>query len=107
MAAALAPYPWRRFTDAMLARLALGAVDQYVVANFVGTVPGADVGAAEPPESADRGDERVRALVRMLEGRRWRVISLDRLCADIISSLAAWQAERDLFHFAARPVEDS
>jgi hypothetical protein len=107
VAAALAPYAWRSFTDAMLARRALGAVDQHVVANFVSTVSGADVGVGEPPEPADPGDERVRVVVRMLEGRRWRRISLDRLCADIMSSLAVWQAERDLFHSAAPPVEDS
>lgn len=107
IAAVVAPYAWRSFTDAMLARWALGAVDQHVVANFVSTVPGAGLGVADPPEPAEADDERVRVLVAMLEGRRWRTISLDRLCADIISSLAAWQAERDLSDAAVRPVEDS
>lgn len=107
VAAVLAPYAWRGFTEPMLARRVLGAVDQHVVANLVSTVPGAEIGPAEPPEPADPGDERVGALVRMLEGTCWRSFSLDRLCADILSSLSGWQAERDLFGPGYRPIEES
>lgn len=105
--AALAPYAWRGFTEGMLVRRVLGAVDQHVVTNFVSTVPGAEIGSATPPEPAEPDDARVNALVRMLEGRRWRRFSLDRLCADLISSLTAWQAERDLFHSVPGRLEDS
>jgi len=107
VAAVLAPYAWRGFTEPMLARRVLGAVDQHVVAHFVSTVPGAEIGPADPPEPADPGDERVGALVRMLEGRCWRRYSLDRLCADLISSLSGWQAERDLFGAGRRSIEES
>ena len=105
--AALAPYAWRGFTEAMLARRVLGAVDQHVINDFVGTLPGAEIGLAGPPEPADPGDARVEALVLALEGRRWRRFSLDRVCADLVSLLTAWQAEHDLFHSAAWPLEDS
>jgi len=27
----------------------------------------------------------------MLRSRQWRALSLDRLCADLVSSLTAWQ----------------
>jgi hypothetical protein len=108
VAATLAPYAWREFTEVMLARRVLGAVDQQVVRSFVGTVPGADVGVAEQPEPADAGDARVGALVRVLESRRWRKFSLDRLCSDLLWSLAAWQVERDLFQPGSRRrFEDS
>jgi hypothetical protein len=95
VAEALAPFGWRDFTDRMLARRVVGAVDRYVVLRFVGSIPGADAGEAGPVEPADPGDARVDLLVRTLEARQWRGFSLDRLCADLVAALAAWQAARE------------
>jgi hypothetical protein len=92
VADALAPYDWRSFTERMLARCAVGAVDRYTVLRLVSGVPGASVGGLGPVDPADLGDPRVDLLVPMLQSRQWRGLSLDRLCADLISSLAAWQA---------------
>jgi hypothetical protein len=54
-------------------------------------VPGARVGQLGPVEPADRGDPRVETLMSMLKSRQWRALTLDRLCADLVASLAAWQ----------------
>ena len=40
VAEALAPFGWRDFTDRMLARRVVGAIDRYVVLRFVSTIPG-------------------------------------------------------------------
>jgi hypothetical protein len=95
VAAALAPFAWQCFTDEMLARRVIGAADQHVVVSLVSSVPGAEVGVLEPVEPAEPGDERIGVLLRALEGRLWRGLSLDRLCVDLVDSLAAWQAERE------------
>jgi hypothetical protein len=95
VAAALAPYPWRGFTDRMLARRVVAAADRHELTVFVSGLAGADVGAFEPVHAADPGDGRVEALVRVLGHRRWRGSSLDRLCVDLVASLDAWQRARD------------
>jgi hypothetical protein len=94
VAAALAPYAWRDFTDLMLARRVVGATDRHVVVSFVSSLPGIGVGAAEPVEPAEPDDARVDVLVRVLKSRRWRELSLDRLCVDLVVSLAVWPSER-------------
>ena len=98
IAAELAPYAWRGFTDRMLARRVVGAVDRHVVTAFLAGLPGTDVGLAGPVEPAQPGDERVDVLVRVVEARPWRRQSLDRLCADLTAALDAWRDERDAFH---------
>ena len=95
VAAALAPYPWREFTDRMLARRVVGATDRHDVTVFITGMPGTHVGAFGTAEPADPGDGRVEAIVRVLGRRRWRGSSLDRLCVDLVASLDAWQSARD------------
>jgi hypothetical protein len=97
-AAALAPYGWRNLTDRMLARRVVGAVDRCSVISLIESVPGAAVGVVGPVEAAEPGDERVEVLVRLLEERHWRGLSLDRLCGELVAALCAWQAQRDAFH---------
>jgi hypothetical protein len=106
VAEALAPFAWRDFTDRMLARQAVGAVDRYVILIFVSSIPGAKAGRVGPVEPADPGDPRVGLLVRRLAARQWRDFSLDRLCADLITALAAWWAERESAPGLGGPVED-
>ena len=95
VAAALAPYPWREFTDRMLARRVVAAVVRHDLTVFVTGVPGTDVGVFGPVDPADPGDGRVEAIVQGLERRRWRGSSLDRLCVELVASLDAWQTARD------------
>jgi hypothetical protein len=92
--AELAPYAWRGLTAAMLARRVVGAVDHHGVLCFVAGLPGADVGPPHAVDTAARNDPRVAALVQVLESRRWRESSLDRLCADLVVVLDAWLADR-------------
>ena len=91
VAEALAPLNWRGLTARMLTRRAVGALDRYSVAQFVSGVPGARVGGLGPVDPVDHADPRVEPLVHALESRQWRAWSLDRLCADLVSSLADWQ----------------
>jgi hypothetical protein len=95
VAAELAPYAWREFTDRMLARRVVGAVDRHCVIAFLSSVPGTAVGAADPVTPAEAADVRVDALVRTLEGQLWRGWSLSRLCSDLTSVLRAWHVERE------------
>jgi hypothetical protein len=95
--AALAPYVWRGLTDRMVARRVVGALDRHTVVGFLSRVPGTDVGAADPVEPAEPGDERVDVLVRVLADRHWRGLALDRLCADLLAALDTWEAEREAF----------
>jgi hypothetical protein len=104
MSAALAPYPWRGFTDRMLVRRVIGAADRQAVASFVARIPGAQVHGAGPFEPAEPDDERVDALVRALEGRLWREWSLARLCIELMASLELWQAENEAFHAGLRQL---
>ena len=98
IAAALAPYVWRGLTDRMLARRVVGALDRHSVVQFLTGVPGTDVGAAQPVEPVEPGDERVDVLVGVLVDQPWRGLVLDRLCADLVTALDAWGAEREAFH---------
>jgi hypothetical protein len=98
IAAELAPYAWRGLTDRMLARRVVGALDRHSVVAFLTGLPGTDVGAAEPVQPAEPGDERVDLLVGVLADRHWRGLALDRLCADLVAALDTWQAGRDAFH---------
>jgi hypothetical protein len=79
VAEALARVDWRSMTERKLSRRVVGAVDRYTVALFLSREP------------ADRGDPRVETLMSMLKSRQWRALTLDRLCADLVASLAAWQ----------------
>jgi hypothetical protein len=97
VAAALAPYAWRELTDRMLARCVVGAADRHSVVSFVSSLPGIDVGAAGPVEPAEPHDVRVDALVMVLRSRRWRELALDRLCVDLVTSLAVWLSEPHSF----------
>src|SRR5689334_3144433 len=63
IAASLAPFDWRSFTDRMLARRVIAAVDELTVLRLVGALPGVDVGAVDSLEPADPSDERVDVLV--------------------------------------------
>jgi len=93
VAAALAPYPWRGFTDRMLARRVVGAAVRHDLSVFLTGLPGTDVGEHGPLEPADRGDERVEALVRVLGPSSWRGHSLDRLSRDLLTALDRWRPE--------------
>jgi hypothetical protein len=97
-AAALAPYGWRDFTDRMLARRAVGAVDRCSVIGLIESLPGTAVGGVGPLEPAEPGDERVDVLLRVLGDRPWRGLLLDRLCVELVAALDEWQTERDGFH---------
>jgi hypothetical protein len=102
----LAPCAWRDFTNRMLARRVVGAVDRYVVLRFVSSIPGAKAGRPGPVEPADPGDVRVELLACTLEAQRWRGLSLDRLCADLIAVLAVWQASWESASGPGGTVED-
>jgi hypothetical protein len=86
----------------MLARRAIGAVDQYTVLCFLSDLPDAVVGDVDPLVPADIGDERVDVLVSELEGRPWRAWSLAGLSSYLMAALDAWQADRDSFHSGLR-----
>jgi hypothetical protein len=95
VAATLAPYAWREFTDRMLARRAVAAVDRHDVLRFLARIPGAAAGDAPPVEVADACDERVDALVLVLQGQLWRGWSLARVCAELTNGLDDWHVERE------------
>jgi hypothetical protein len=98
VAAELAPYAWRGLTDRMLARRVVGALDRHEIVAFLTELPGTDVGPAGAVEPAEPGDERVDLLVHLLADRQWRGLALERLCADLVAALDAWQVRRDAFH---------
>ena len=106
VAAALAPYAWQDLTERMLARRVLAAADRYRVVRLIRSVPGAAVGEFEPMEPTANGDVRVDVLVRALEHRRRRAFSLERVCADLLAALDAWQAEWDSFDAGVRRLSD-
>jgi hypothetical protein len=107
VAAELAPYPWRDMTESMLARRVLGAADRYSVIRLIHSVPGTAVGGLEPLEPAAGDDVRVQVLANALQSRRWRGFSVERVCADLLAALDAWQAERESFDSALRRPDDS
>jgi hypothetical protein len=102
VASALAPYAWREFTDRMLGRRAVAAVDRYDVLRFLARIPGAEAWDSPPVEPADACDERVDALVLALEGQVWRGWSLARLCAELMTRLDDWHAERETLESGLR-----
>lgn len=93
--AEVAPYAWRGLTDAMLARRVVGAADRYSVVRLIHSVPGAAVGELHPLEPAASSDPRVRTLTASLRTRRWRDLSVDRVCAHLLAALDAWPAGRE------------
>jgi hypothetical protein len=95
VAATLAPYAWREFTDRMLARRVVAAVDRYDVLHFLAGIPGADAGDSPVVQAADADDERVDALVLALDGQLWRWWSLARVCAELMAWLDDWHATRE------------
>src|SRR4051794_6538921 len=106
VAEALARLAWHDLTDRTLAQQVVGAVDRYVVLRFVSNIPGAKAGRVGPVEPADTRHVRVDPLARGLAGREWRDFSLDRLCADLITALVAWQAEWESVPGTSGEVED-
>jgi hypothetical protein len=106
VASALAPYAWREFTDRMLARRAVAAVDRHDVLRFLAHIPGTDVGDSLPVEVAHACDDRVDALVLALEGQLWRGWSLARVCAELLTALDDWHAERESLESDLRRLLD-
>lgn len=74
--AALAPYPWRRFTPELLARFALAARNRQELAAALSGVHGAEVGIWERLEPTVRDDARVPRIVEFLAHLRWAETSL-------------------------------
>jgi hypothetical protein len=95
IAAQLAPYPWRDFTEQMLARRVVGAVDRVRVTAFLADLAGTDIGPVDPLEPAEPGDERVDVLTQVLRDRRWRGLALDRLSEVLLAALDGWYRDRD------------
>ena len=95
VAAALEPYAWREFTDRMLARRAVGAMDRHAVVALLADLPGTEIGDSDALEPADARDDRVDVLVDVLEGQQWRARSLIRLCMDLAATMAGWHDARD------------
>jgi hypothetical protein len=87
--AALAPYPWRRFTPELLARFALAARDRQELAAALSEVQGAAVGTWERLEPAERADARVPGIVELLADLRWAETSLVATCRDLVHVLGA------------------
>jgi hypothetical protein len=106
VAAALTPCAWRDLTDRMLARQVLAAADRFRVVRLIHSVPGAAVGGQPLMEPAEDTDARIGALLPVLTGRRWRELSLDRLCADLLTALDAWEAAWDPPDADARGLPD-
>jgi hypothetical protein len=106
VAATLAPYAWREFTERMLVRRVLGAVDQQEVIGLLAGIPGTDVGVVGAVEPAEGADERLDVLLSALDGQQWRGWSLARLCAELIASLEGWHAERDSLETDLRRLLD-
>lgn len=95
VADALSPYRWRSFTERMLARWAVGAVDHHRVREFVAALPGAVPGVDAPVTPADPYDVRVEWLVASPLAGPWRELTLGRLAFELVESLAAWQEGYD------------
>ena len=87
LCAALAPYPWRRFTPELLARFALAARDRVELAAALSSVPGAAVGSWERLEPAERADARVPGIVELLADLRWAETSLVATCRNLVGVL--------------------
>lgn len=85
----LAPYAWRGFTCRMLARQLVGAAERRSVAEFLAGIPGSKIGNHDPINPADADDDRVNALVGLLESQHWRSFRLDYLCRQMLAALDA------------------
>ncbi|HEV7648129.1 MAG TPA: hypothetical protein VGP26_08215 [Actinophytocola sp.] len=85
--AMLAPYSWRKFTPEWLARWVLTAHDRHDLADFLGTVSGAEIGPWSQPRPADAFDPRLPALVEFLASNRWPQLSLPALCDRLLAVL--------------------
>lgn len=83
LCAALEPYPWRRLTPELFARLVLAARDRQRLQAALAIVPGASVGTWTPLEPAPREDARAAPLVEFLVSRRWTEMSLAALCRSL------------------------
>lgn len=83
LCAALEPYPWRRFTPELFARLVLAARDRQSLHAVIVTVPDASVGSWTPLEPAPRDDARAAPLVAFLVSHRWTELSLPALCRNL------------------------
>ena len=89
------PHRWQSLTVSMVARLAVGAADRTVVERLVATLtgtPSADGRAAEP---APVDDPRVEWLCEALHKRVWRLLTVQRIAAEIIDERDRQQAQRD------------
>ena len=87
--AAIAPYPWRRFTPELVARLTLAAHDRHHLQQALAAVPGATVGAWERLEPVAREDTRAAAVVHVLKAHPWAGLSLPTLCRRLSDALRA------------------
>lgn len=87
LCAALAPYPWRRFTPELLARFALAARDRQELAAVLSEVQGAAVGTWWRLEPAARADARVPPVVEFLANLRWAELSLLAMCRSLVGVL--------------------
>ncbi len=83
MCAGLSPYPWRRFTPELLARLALAARDRHLLEKALASVPGAAVGRWEVLAPVGRDDARVAPIVEFLGCLRWTELRLPTLCENL------------------------
>lgn len=81
--AALAPYPWRRLTPELVARIVLAARDRQRLQAALAAVPGASVGSWTALEPAPRDDARAAPLVEFLVSHRWTELSLPAVCRSL------------------------
>ena len=87
LAAALDPYPWRRFTPVLLARWVVAASDRHTLSDLLAGVPGALVGDWDPLDPAHPGDLRVDIVLGFLAAHRWSELRLDALCVQLMAVL--------------------
>jgi hypothetical protein len=86
-AAALSPYPWRRFRPELLARRGLAAVDRHEVAELLTTFAGTEPGRWDDPDPVPPHDPRVRVLVDWLTTHPWNGMSLESLSRHLLRAL--------------------
>ena len=87
LCAALAPYPWRRFTPELLARFAVAARDRQELACVLSEVTDAVVGSWEMLEPAERSDARVPRVAELLADLRWTELTLPGTCRKLAGVL--------------------
>jgi hypothetical protein len=87
LCAALEPFPWRRFTPELFARLVLAAHDRRSIHAVLATVPGASIGSWTTLEPVPRDDARAAPLVEFLVSHRWTELSLAMLCRNLCAVL--------------------